>query len=69
MTRFPSEVIKYIPERHRALAVQEMEPPPLDWLGEVALLFREMPYGKLMAFCDATGADHAFLWEWCNGRL
>lgn len=57
-----SELIKYMPPKMReALA------PPL--LGEVAMLFRQMPYGDLVAFATATGADPDFVWEWANGRL
>lgn len=63
MTTCPSEIVKYIPAKYR-----EMLPAP-PHLGEVAMLFREMPYGEMMRFCKATGADPEFVWEWANGRL
>lgn len=64
MTSHSDDIIKYIPRHHRLLPPQ----PGEAFLNEVAMLFREMPYGDLVKFCQVTGADSDFLWKWAYGR-
>lgn len=38
------------------------------WLNEVAYLFREMPYGDVVAFAEATGTIPPKIWRWAKDR-
>lgn len=71
MTKFPSdpELLKYVPARYRLSPPAQIIPPPLPgevFLREVAMYFREMPYGAFVLFCKETGADPQCLKQWSD---
>ena len=41
-------------------------PAQVNYLNEIKVLVRTMPYGDFIEMATAIGADHTKMWEWAN---